>query len=242
VFRSTKNVVITIVVVVVEVVEVVDLETGLDDFVSLESGDHDVEDPEEDEDGSGDGLDVLRAAQLAADGLADDTIIFYWADHGSGMPRSKRWPANSGLHVPLIVHIPEKFKDLRPADYVAGGTTDRAVSFVDFAPTMCSLAGVKPPEWMQGYAFLGKFIAPPQPYVYGFRGRMDERYDLVRSVTDGRYVYLRNYLPHLSQGQHVDTQFKTPTTAVWKKLYDEGTLNAGQSIFWQTPKFNMWEA
>ena len=175
-------------------------------------------------------------AQLAADGLADDTIIFYWADHGSGMPRSKRWPSDSGLHVPLIVHIPEKFKDLRPADYVAGGTTDRPVSFADFAPTLCSLAGIKPPEWMQGYAFLGKFIAPAQPYVYGFRGRMDERYDLVRSVTDGRYVYLRNYLPHLSQGQHVDTQFKTPTTAVWRKLYDEGKLNAAQSIFWQTPK------
>jgi uncharacterized sulfatase len=152
------------------------------------------------------------------------------------MPRSKRWPSNSGLHVPLLVHVPEKFKDLRPADYVAGGTTDRPVSFVDFAPTMCSLAGIKPPAWMQGYAFLGKFIAPAQPYVYGFRGRMDERYDLVRSVTDGRFVYLRNYLPHLSQGQHVDTQFKTPTTAVWRKLYDEGKLTAGQRIFWQTPK------
>ena len=175
-------------------------------------------------------------AQLAADGLADDTIVFYWADHGSGMPRSKRWPSNSGLHVPLLVHIPEKFKDLRPTDYLAGGTTDRPVSFVDFAPTMCSLAGIKPPEWLQGYAFLGKFIAPAQPYVYGFRGRMDERYDLVRSVTDGRYVYLRNYLPHLSQGQHVDTQFKTPTTAVWRKLYDEGKLNPGQKLFWQTPK------
>ncbi|MDP3072307.1 MAG: sulfatase-like hydrolase/transferase [Opitutaceae bacterium] len=175
-------------------------------------------------------------AQLAADGLADDTIVFYWADHGSGMPRSKRWPSNSGLHVPLLVHIPEKFKDLRPADYRAGGTTDRLVSFADFAPTMCSLAGIKPPAWMQGHAFLGKFIAPAPPYVHGFRGRMDERYDLVRSVTDGRYVYLRNYLPHLSQGQHVDTQFKTPTTAVWRKLYDEGKLNAAQRLFWQTPK------
>ena len=175
-------------------------------------------------------------AQLAADGLADDTIIFYWADHGSGMPRSKRWPSNSGLHVPLIVHIPEKFKDLRPADYLPGGTTDRPVSFVDFAPTMCSLAGLKPPAWMQGYAFLGQFIAPAQPYVYGFRGRMDERYDLVRSVTDGRYVYLRNYLPHLSQGQHVDTQFKTPTTAVWRKRYDAGQATPPQRIFWDTPK------
>ena len=175
-------------------------------------------------------------AQLEADALAADTIIFYWADHGSGMPRSKRWPSDSGLHVPLLVHIPEKFKDLRPADYREGGTSDRLVSFADFAPTMCSLAGIAPPAWMQGYAFLGQFIAPAQPYVYGFRGRMDERYDLVRSVTDGRYVYLRNYLPHLSQGQHVSTQMKTPTTAVWKKLYDEGKTTPAQNIFWQTPK------
>jgi uncharacterized sulfatase len=175
-------------------------------------------------------------AQLEADGLAADTIVFYWADHGSGMPRSKRWPSNSGLHVPLLVHIPEKFRDLRPADYREGGTTDRLVSFADFAPTLCSLAGFAPPAWMQGYAFLGKFAAPSQTFVYGFRGRMDERYDLVRSVTDGRYVYLRNYLPHLSQGQHVDTQFKTPTTAVWKKLYDEGKATPAQQIFWRTPK------
>ena len=142
-------------------------------------------------------------AQLAADGLAEDTIIFYRADHGSGLPRSKRWPSNSGLHVPLLVPIPENFQDLRPADYVAGRTTDRPVSLVDFAPTLRSLAGLQPLAWMQGYAFLGKFIAPAQPYVYGFRGRMDERYDLVRRVTAGRYVYLRNDLPHLSKGQHV---------------------------------------
>jgi arylsulfatase A-like enzyme len=175
-------------------------------------------------------------AQLAADGLANDTIVFYWADHGSGMPRSKRWPSNSGLHVPLIVYIPEKFRDLRPPEYQAGGTSERLVSFVDFAPTMCSLAGLKPPAWMQGHAFLGEFLTKPQPFVHGFRGRMDERYDLVRSVTDGRFVYLRNYLPHLSQGQHVDTQFKTPTTAVWRRLYDDGKLNEAQSIFWKTPK------
>ncbi len=175
-------------------------------------------------------------AQLEADGLAEDTIVFYWADHGSGMPRSKRWPSDSGLHVPLLVRIPEKFRDLRPADYRAGGVTDRLVSFVDFAPSMCSLAGFAPPAWMQGHAFLGKFIAPAQPYVYGFRGRMDERYDFVRSVTDGRYVYLRNFMPHLSQAQHVGTQFKTPTTAVWRKLFDEGKLNAAQRIFWETPK------
>ena len=174
-----------------------------------------------------------RLKELEEAGLAEDTIVFYYADHGSGMPRSKRWPYNSGLHVPLIVYIPEKFKDLRPADYQAGGTSDRLVSFVDFAPTLLSLAGVQPPEWLQGTAFLGKFIGPAPKFLHGFRGRMDERLDLVRSVTDGRFVYIRNYLPHLIYGQHIDYMFQTPTTPAWKKLHDEGRLTAQQDAFWQ---------
>src|SRR5436190_6272063 len=94
--------------------------------------------------------------------LAEDTIILYCADHGSGMPRSKRWPYDSGLHVPLIVFIPEKWRHLATADYRPGGKSERLVSFVDFAHTVLSLAGIQPPEWMQGYAFLGKFATPPQ--------------------------------------------------------------------------------
>ena len=66
--------------------------------------------------------------------------------------------------------------------------------------------------WTHGHAFLGKYATAPQPFVYGFRGRMDERCDMVRSVTDGRHVYLRNYLPHLISGQHVEYMFQTPTT------------------------------
>ncbi|HEY4259297.1 MAG TPA: sulfatase-like hydrolase/transferase [Schlesneria sp.] len=174
----------------------------------------------------------VRLKELEEAGLLDETIVFYYGDHGSGMPRNKRWPQNSGLHVPLVVRIPDKFKDLRPVDYVAGGVSERLVSFVDFAPTLLSLAGVKPPDWMQGHAFLGKYIAPPQPYLYGFRGRMDERYDLVRSVTDGRYVYVRQYLLHIIYGQHVEYMFQTPTTVVWKRLHDEGKLNPQQDAFW----------
>ena len=171
-------------------------------------------------------------ADLEKDGLTEDTIVFYFADHGSGMPRSKRWPYNSGLHVPLVVYIPEKFAALRPPEYKAGGKSERLVSFVDFAPTMLSLIGVKPPEWMQGHAFLGKFIAEPQPFLHGFRGRMDERLDLVRSVTDGRYVYVRNYMPHLIYGQHLNYMWQTPTTRVWEQLHKEGKLNAVQDKFW----------
>ena len=171
-------------------------------------------------------------AQLEADGLTEDTIVFYYADHGSGMPRSKRWPYHSGLHVPLVVFIPEKFKELRAADYQAGGRSERLVSFVDLPPTLLSLAGVKPPDWMQGRAFLGRFIAAPNEFLHGFRGRMDERYDLVRSVTDGRYVYVRNYMPHLIYGQHLDYMWQTPTTRVWEQMHKEGKLTPAQDAFW----------
>ncbi len=174
----------------------------------------------------------MRLAELAEAGLAEDTIVFYFADHGSGMPRNKRWPYNLGLHVPLVVHIPEKFKHLRPDDYAPGAKSDRLVSFVDFAPTVLSLAGIEPPDWLQGFAFLGRYAAPPQSYIYGFRGRMDEKIDLVRSVTDGRFVYVRNYLPHRIYGQYLNYMFQTPTTQVWHRLHTEGKLNPAQDAFW----------
>ncbi len=171
--------------------------------------------------------------ELARAGLADDTIVFYFADHGSGMPRNKRSACNSGLQVPLVVYIPEKFKHLRSADYQPGGRSERLVSFVDFGPTVLSLAGIEPPEGMQGHAFLGEHATAPQPYTYGYRGRMDERYDLVRSLTDGRYVYVRNYMPHKLPGQHVSYMFQTPTTRVWHDLHLAGKLTAAQDAFWQ---------
>jgi len=97
-----------------------------------------------------------------------------------------------------------------------------------------SLAGIQPPDWMQGRAFLGKFLEAPRSFVHGFRGRMDERDDLVRSVTDGRYVYIRNYMPHKIYGQHIDYMFQTPTTRVWKQLHDQVKLTPVQDIFWNT--------
>ena len=172
--------------------------------------------------------------QLEEDGLADDTIIFYYGDHGSGMPRSKRWPYNSGLNVPLIVSVPKKFEHLAPKGYAAGGKCDRLVGFIDLAPTLLSIVGVKPPKYMQGHAFMGKHEAPEQPYAYGFRGRMDERCDMVRVVRDKRYIYVRNYMPHKIYGQYIAYMFQTPTTQVWKRLYDEGKLQPPKTFFWET--------
>ena len=164
-------------------------------------------------------------------GLADDTIIFYYGDHGSGMPRSKRWPYFSGINVPLIIHVPEKWKHLASSDYKAGGKSNRRVGFIDLAPTLLSIAGKKPPVHMQGHAFMGKHETKAQEYGYGFRGRMDERYDMVRSVVGEKFIYIRNYMPHKPYGQHVSYMFETPTTQVWKRMFDEGKLNEAQSHF-----------
>ena len=172
--------------------------------------------------------------ELEEAGLAEDTIIFHYGDHGSGMPRSKRWPYFSGLNVPMIVHFPDKWKHLAPSDYQAGGVSGRLVGFIDLAPTLLSLIGTKPPPEMQGHAFAGKFETEPQTYSYGFRGRMDERYDMLRSVLDGRYLYIRNYMPHRIYGQYIDYMFQTPTTKVWHDMFHAGKLNAEQSHFWET--------
>lgn len=177
-----------------------------------------------------------RLQEIADAGLADDTIVFYYGDHGSGMPRGKRWPSNFGLQVPLVVYFPPKWRHLAPAEYAAGGRSDRLVEFVDLAPTLLSIAGLKPPAWMQGRAFAGPHQADPRPYLHGSRGRMDERQDTVRSISDGRYVYLRNFFPHVSAAQRVDYQFMTPTTRVWRDYYDAGKANDAQSLFWRTPK------
>lgn len=172
--------------------------------------------------------------QIHDAGLDDNTIIFYYGDHGSGMPRSKRWPYFSGLNVPFIVYFPKKWRHLAPADYQTGGRSDRRISFVDLAPTLLSLAGMQPKDWMQGHAFAGKHQTEEQPYSFGFRGRMDERYDLVRTVIGKDYIYIRNYMPHRIYGQHIDYMFQTPTTQQWHNLYQAGKLNKAQSHFWET--------
>jgi arylsulfatase A-like enzyme len=172
--------------------------------------------------------------QLQDDGLADSTIVFYYGDHGSGMPRGKRWLYESGLRVPLIVHIPERYQSLLKEKIAAGSTSERLVSFVDFMPTLLSLAGERPAAILQGKAFLGKYATDVPEYIYGFRDRMDERYDMSRAVRDQKFLYIRNFYPQRPQGTFLDYMFQTPTTRVWKQLFDAGKLDAAQSFFWKT--------
>ncbi|MCA9248056.1 MAG: sulfatase-like hydrolase/transferase [Planctomycetales bacterium] len=141
--------------------------------------------------------DIL--ARLEKDGLAEDTIVFFYSDHGSGMPRHKRCLYDSGMHVPLLIHFPEKYKHLAPTP--PGETFNRMVSFVDFGPTVLSLADVQPPEHMQGQAFLGLHLGKQRFWAFGHRDRVDEAFDMSRSVRDKRYLYIRNYMPQYGWNQ-----------------------------------------
>jgi arylsulfatase A-like enzyme len=167
--------------------------------------------------------------QLNEDGLAEETIVFFYSDHGMGLPRGKRTLFDSGLNVPLMVRFPRKYAHLAPAQ--PGQTVDRLVSFVDFAPTVLSLAGLPVPGHMQGSAFLGPAAGDPRELIFGARDRVDEAYDLSRSVRDGRWLYIRNYMPHLSwmppEGYSDGSEFRREL----KRLAREGKLAAGPMTY-----------
>lgn len=137
--------------------------------------------------------------QLEEDGLTEETIVFFYSDHGSGMPRHKRALLDSGMHVPLLIRIPEKWKRFSPIE--SGKTTDRLVAFVDFAPTVLRLTDTPIPSYMQGKPFLGDKVSEPRTLVFGHRDRVDEARDLARSVRNKRFLYIRNFMPHLGYNQ-----------------------------------------
>ena len=142
--------------------------------------------------------EILR--QLEEDGHAEDTIVFFYSDHGSGMPRHKRLLHDSGMRVAMLVHIPEKWRHLRPTE--PGASTESLVSFIDFAPTTLKMAQLAVPEYMQGIPFLAvNEGTPAREIVYGTRDRVDEVFECSRSVRDRRWLYIRNYHPHLSWNQ-----------------------------------------
>ncbi|MBI3880835.1 MAG: sulfatase-like hydrolase/transferase, partial [Verrucomicrobia bacterium] len=157
-------------------------------------------------------------ADLERAGLAEDTIVIFNSDHGGVLPRSKRFLFDSGLHVPLIVRIPAKFKHLWPAAQ-PGTTVDRLVSFLDLPKTWLSLTGSEVPPVMQGRVFLGPKAEPEPEYVFSFRERMDERFDNQRAVRNHRFAYIKNYMPYVVWGQHLDYLWKMVATRTWEDAF-----------------------
>lgn len=161
--------------------------------------------------------------RLEADGLADKTIVFFWGDHGQGLPRGKRWLYDSGIHVPLVIRWPGVIEP--------GSRRDDLVCFLDFAPTMLSLAGLPRPDHFQGQVIIGPEQAAPRDYVFAHRDRMDETYDIIRAVRDERFKYIRNYMPERTPGQNIDYMNLMPTMQEMRRLFAAGELTGPQLLY-----------
>ena len=156
--------------------------------------------------------------QLKSDGLYENTIIIFWSDHGVGLPRAKRWLYDSGTRIPLIVRHPGG----------RAGVSDRLVSSIDFGPTALKLAGLKIPKHMQGQSFIH---GQARDYVYGARDRMDERYDIIRSVRGSRFRYIRNYEPLKTYYQYMNTPEKGATMKEIRRVAAKGEMPPAAALF-----------
>jgi N-sulfoglucosamine sulfohydrolase len=153
---------------------------------------------------------------LDEDGLADETIVFFFPDNGRGFPRDKRWVYDGGIHEPMIIRWPDR-RD-------AGSIADRLIAFVDLAPTVLSLAGVPVPDHVEGRPFLGRQAEGERRYVFAAADRHDEALDRIRAVRDKRYKYIRNYRPELPYGQTIEFRNNLATMQEIFRLHDEGLL------------------
>jgi len=173
--------------------------------------------------------------QLKQDGLLEDTFVFYFGDHGGVLPRSKGYVYESGLHVPLVVRIPENWRHL--VDAKPGTRVPGFVSFVDFGPTLLHLAGLDVPEQMDGTPFLGKEVSLAElnkrDETLGYADRFDEKYDLVRTLRKGRFKYMRSYQPFNFDGLQNNYRYRMLAYAEWRRLYHAGRLNAVQRQFFE---------
>ncbi len=171
-----------------------------------------------------------KLKEIEDNDLSENTIVFYYSDHGGVLPRSKRFIYESGTKIPFIIRFPEKYKHLAPG--ISGSREDRLISLVDLAPTMLNLTGIQIPGYMSGKAFLGAQKVKKPEYVHFFRQRMDERYDMMRAVRDKKFRYIRNYMPHRKYGLHLAYLWRSTATRAWEEAYYGGECNDIQARFW----------
>ena len=174
-------------------------------------------------------------SQLQEDGLLESTFVFYFGDHGGVLPGSKGYVYETGLHVPLVVRIPKKFRHL--VKLKRGSETEGFVSFVDFGPTLLELAGITLPDGIDGIPFLGDELSlkdlEKRDISFGYADRFDEKYDMVRTARKGRLKYIRNYQPFNFDGLQNNYRYKCLAYQQWRELYLKGELDEIQSQFFE---------
>ena len=172
---------------------------------------------------------------LKDQGLMENTIIFYFGDHGGLLPRSKGFAYESGLQVPLIVYYPPKWEHLFQDK--KGSRSNTFFEFIDFAPSVLSLAGIAPPEPMDGTPVFGKYAQPlkvkNKNTALGHADRFDEKYDIVRTLRVGKYKYIRNYQPFNTDALFNFYRYKMLAFQEWDALYLEGKLNPEQQQYFK---------
>jgi len=172
-------------------------------------------------------------ARLEKDKLKDSTIIFFYADHGEGMPRGKTNGINYGYRVPFIIWFPEMYKHLSPWRK-AGAVSDELIDFTDLAPTLISLAGGEIPKHIEGRPMLGKKRSKPVEYLFLSSDRSDNGIDMVRTVTDGKYVYSRNFLPFINEARYIRYMEIGEIKQQMRKDLAENKLNPLQKSLFET--------
>ncbi|UXX79826.1 sulfatase [Reichenbachiella carrageenanivorans] len=168
-----------------------------------------------------------KLKELEDAGLLDNTIIFFFSDHGGPLPRGKRLHYESGLRVPMMVRIPDRLQQTYNNDMI---------SFVDLAPTVLALAGVEAPAYLQGEDFLGNDAVSPRPYVFGSGDRFDEFSDRVRTVISKDYVYVRNYHPELPAYKDNSYRKKIPMMNELLAMSESDQLNSDQNYWFRKTK------
>jgi len=173
--------------------------------------------------------------RLQQDHLRDSTIIIFFADHGEGIPRGKTNGIGLGYHVPFIIWLPAMYRHLSPWE-MGGGVTAELIDFEDLAPTMLSLAGEKLPAHLEGRIFLGPDRATPATHLVLSSDRSDNGIDLVRSVTDGRFIYSRNFMPFMPEVRYIRYMEIGEIKQQMRKDLKDHKLNALQkSLFEERP-------
>lgn len=173
-------------------------------------------------------------SQLDLDGLADDTVVIFFADNGRLEHRGLGWCYDSGDRVPLLVRWPENLP--APPQYRAGTTSAQLISLLDLTATTLATAGVPKPEGMQSRVFLGAQADPARDVVFSARDRHDEVVQRIRAVRSHRYRYIRNFMPERPfMAMHRYKESRYPVVPLLRSLHAAGKL-AGPPLALMAPR------